>query len=64
MTEVIQAGEGYATDGEAHAAHVLSALPNGWIVIANKLIVQQDGQTREVDFIVIGDNAIFWSYPG
>ncbi|NLS90940.1 MAG: protein kinase [Planctomycetaceae bacterium] len=46
--------------GERKAAECLDReLPGGWRIICNKELVDPDGSTREVDFIVVAPHTIF-----
>ncbi len=58
MAEVVQAGE-FATEGERQAAAKLRELPDGWLILCNKLLVTNDGRNYEIDFIVVGERWIF-----
>src|SRR5688572_23762011 len=58
MARVIKAGE-FATEGEERAAELLRGLPNDWLVICNKTLVARNARSFEIDFIVVGTNAVF-----
>ena len=58
MAEVIQFGK-FITASEREAAARLKDLPLNWTVICNKEVVTPAGDTFEVDFVIIGDHAIF-----
>lgn len=61
--------DGFVTEGERLLADELRQLPDDWVVIANKTLPQSGQASREIDFIVVGDNHIFvlddkgWSGP-
>ena len=46
----------FATEGEREAAVLLKQLPESWLVIANKTIVQRADRSFEDDFVVVGSN--------
>jgi serine/threonine protein kinase len=58
MAELIQFGK-FVTASEREAAARLKDLPTTWTVICNKEVVTPAGDTYEVDFVIIGDHAIF-----
>ena len=65
MATILNAGEQIGL-GERIPAAILKGLPKDWVVICNKVIPFGDidnrlhsKHTREIDFIVIGDNAVF-----
>jgi serine/threonine protein kinase len=58
MADLIFAGD-FATDGERRAAAELRRLPDGWIVICNKILPTANGRSFEIDFIVIGRRHVF-----
>jgi serine/threonine protein kinase len=59
MARLISAGD-FVGLGERRAAeHLEAELPKSWVVICNKELVNPDGTTREVDFVVIGNHAVF-----
>ncbi|MCC6176121.1 MAG: NERD domain-containing protein [Chloroflexi bacterium] len=58
MARVVKAAE-FATEGEERAAELLRGLPNDWLVICNKTLVTRNARTFEIDFIVVGQNAVF-----
>jgi serine/threonine protein kinase len=59
VARLIRVGE-FVGRGERKAAEYLERkLPASWTVICNKEIVTPDGSTREVDFILVGDHAVF-----
>jgi hypothetical protein len=47
------------TDGEKTALAVLRKLPRDWMVIANKLLIQNNARSKELDFIVVGQRNVF-----
>ena len=51
--------DGFITDGERLLADELRLLPDDWVVIANKMLPVPGGVSREIDFIVIGDQLVF-----
>ncbi|MGC4042258.1 MAG: protein kinase [Armatimonas sp.] len=59
MAELFQFGE-FVTNGEELTAHYLrDNLPKNWFIITNKLFVMPNRSTREVDFLIVGENRIF-----
>jgi serine/threonine protein kinase len=59
MAQLILAGE-FVGPGEERSAQTLERdLPGSWVVICNKELVNRDGSTREVDFVVVGQHAVF-----
>ena len=59
MAEILYNDYAHLTDGERATADKLRGLPPEWSVICNKVLVSRTGtMTREVDFIVIGDNTV------
>jgi serine/threonine protein kinase len=59
MARLIQASIGFATEGERQAAETLKKLPDGWSIIANKILPASNGRSFEIDFIVVGDRNVF-----
>jgi len=59
VARLVQAGVGPATEGERNAADALAKLPRDWVVIANKVLPTQQGQSFEIDFIVLADRHVF-----
>ena len=59
MARLMQAGEGFVTDGERRAATELQQLPAGWTVIANKTLATSHGRSYEIDFIVVTGRNVF-----
>ncbi len=59
MARLVQAGVGPATEGERKAGNALAKLPRDWVVIANKVLPTPQGQSFEIDFIVLADHHIF-----
>lgn len=51
--------DGFITDGERQLADELRLLPDEWVVIANKMLPVHGGVSREIDFIVVGDQLVF-----
>ena len=51
--------DGFITDGERLLADELRLLPAEWVVIANKMLPVHGGVSREIDFIVVGDQLVF-----
>ena len=41
------------------AQHFQDHLPDSWVVICNREIVQPSLRTREIDFIVVGDHGVY-----
>lgn len=59
MARLIRVGE-FVGRGERKAAEYLERqLPPSWVVICNKELVLPDSMRREVDFIIVGDHAVF-----
>lgn len=58
MAEILLAGE-FATEGERRTAEALRGLPEHWVVLCNKTLVTQNGRSFEIDFIVLGDHAVY-----
>jgi len=59
MARLIQAGQ-FVGRGEERAAAVLEReLPDTWTVICNKELVNPDGSSVEVDFIIVGKHAVY-----
>lgn len=59
MARLIRAGEFVGRGEERAAAFLEQKLPASWVVICNKELVAPGGAVREIDFIVIGDHAVF-----
>jgi serine/threonine protein kinase len=58
MAEIIRAGD-FGGPGERRTAvHLQQHLPDDWVVICGKELVSHTG-VQEVDFIVIGEHAVF-----
>lgn len=58
MARLKRAGD-FVGPGERRTAEYLEeALPDSWVVICNKLLVS-DTASREIDFIIVGDNVVF-----
>lgn len=58
MAKLLSAGP-FATEGERKAAAQLQQLPEGWLVICNKILPTSDGRSHEIDFIVVGKRWVF-----
>src|SRR5579883_2001330 len=59
MAKLIHAGE-FATESEKRTAyHLKDNLPAKWVIITNKVLPTQNGNSYEIDFIVIGDHQVF-----
>lgn len=58
MAKVLHIDYETQTDGEKLTARSLSQLPDNWLIICNKVLVFGRDYTREVDFIVVGNNSI------
>jgi len=59
MARLVLAG-GFVGPGEERAARYLEKnLPNPWVVICNKELLNPNGSPREVDFIVVGKHVVF-----
>lgn len=69
MAQLVMAGEFVGPGEERSARHLEQNLPQNWLVICNKELVNRDGSVREVDFIVVGQHTVFvieeksWSGP-
>jgi hypothetical protein len=59
MAQVINASGDFVTEGEQRVAEELRRLPQDWVVIANKMLTVPNQTTREIDFIVVGDQLVF-----
>ncbi|EFH80222.1 serine/threonine protein kinase [Ktedonobacter racemifer] len=61
MAELFSAGpSSFATDGERQAAALLQQqLPANWTIICNKIFSTRNGNSNEMDFIIIAQNWIF-----
>ncbi len=59
MAKLIQSGEFIGTGERATAARLEIDLPEDWVIISNKQLVNPDGSSREVDFIVVGNNVVY-----
>jgi len=58
MAQLRRAGD-FVGPGELRTARYLEeSLPDSWVVICNKLLVT-DASSREIDFILVGDSAVF-----
>lgn len=59
MAKITRCGE-FIGPGERRTAEYLEGhLPDSWNVICNKELVFPNGTTREIDFIILADDAIF-----
>jgi serine/threonine protein kinase len=59
VARLYRSGE-FASPGEERvAAYLERQLPEAWAVICNKELVDPTGATREIDFVVIGQHAVF-----
>jgi hypothetical protein len=59
LAKLIQSGEFIGRGERATAARLEAELPDDWVIISNKQLVNPDGSSREVDFIVVGDHVVF-----
>jgi serine/threonine protein kinase len=59
MARLVRVGDPVGAGERRAAAALEEGLPAEWTVIANKLLVSPGQTPREIDFIVIGDNAVF-----
>jgi serine/threonine protein kinase len=59
VARLIQAGTFVGPGEERTARYLEERLPEPWVVIATKELVNPSGSTREVDFIVIGQRTVF-----
>ena len=59
MATLHMAGDDFVTDGERRLAEVLRQLPPDWVIIANKMLPVMGAASREIDFIVLGDQLVF-----
>lgn len=59
MAQLVLAGEFVGPGEERSARYLEQKLPENWLIICNKELLNRDGSVREVDFIIVGYHAIF-----
>ena len=58
MAEILYTDFDHLTEGERNTANTLRDLPAKWTVICNKVLPRQGKLSREIDFVVIGENTV------
>jgi serine/threonine protein kinase len=59
VAQLIRAGDFVGPGEQLTASRLEADLPSSWVVIANKVMVGRDGSTRELDFVIVGENCVF-----
>lgn len=59
MAKLIRIGDAVGPGEKLTAERLEAELPPSWTIICNKVVTGRNQPRREVDFIVVGDNAVF-----